>query len=366
MNLAELKQTDYQLLEIIAGSHMYGLSTATSDIDIRGIYNLPIRKFLNPAHRQQINDNTNDEVHYELAKFLRLAQTANPTVLELLFAPTSSIKFDSPKMTQLYRVRDSFLTKQCKNSLGGYAVAQIKKARGHNKKVVSPIVTRKEPIDFCYFMKRDHSTMPLRHLLELCESDFNDIGLSKINNFHDSYVVHSKKLAVSRVYVEKHRDAVNDWVPSGIMAKDRSDIKLSSIPKEISTYGILGIMHFNRDGYSSHCKDYISYTDWEANRNPERYASTMKHGKGYDAKNMMHCFRLLHMGIEVAETGILNVVRPDRKFLLNIRAGEFEFDELVGLAETKLQLMNEAFEKTDLPDQVSSDMVEDLIADFKL
>ena len=64
-------------------------------------------------------------------------------------------------------------------------------------------------------------------------------------------------------------------------------------------------------------------------RNETRYNSTMSHGKNYDAKNMMHVFRLLLMAKEIAAEGKINVHRKDREFLLSIKKGKFEYDQII-------------------------------------
>ena len=89
------------------------------------------------------------------------------------------------------------------------------------------------------------------------------------------------------------------------------------------------MLYFNKDGYSAYCKQYLEYWDWVGKRNEERYNKTMQHGKKYDTKNMMHVFRLLLVAKEIAIEGKVNVFRKDRDFLLAIKEGKFEYDELV-------------------------------------
>lgn len=105
-------------------------------------------------------------------------------------------------------------------------------------------------------------------------------------------------------------------------------------------------MYFNRDGYSTYCKEYREYWDWVGKRNEERYENTQSHGKNYDSKNMMHVFRLLDMAIEIAGEKKINVKRPNRDFLLNIKAGKFEYEELLKMAEEKHSEMYIAFENS--------------------
>lgn len=62
---------------------------------------------------------------------------------------------------------------------------------------------------------------------------------------------------------------------------------------------------------------------------------------GYDTKNAAHLIRLFRMGIEFVETGQLNVRRPDRAELLDIRNGKWTRDEVVQSGE-ELQLRMKA------------------------
>ena len=120
---------------------------------------------------------------------------------------------------------------------------------------------------------------------------------------------------------------------------------LSSIPKGEQPVGLL---YFNKDGYSVYCKRYKEYWDWVAKRNEERYKTTMAHGKNYDSKNMMHVFRLLLTAKEIATEGKINVWRKDREFLLDIKQGKFEYDELVEKAESLKDELTGLYKKSDL------------------
>lgn len=94
-------------------------------------------------------------------------------------------------------------------------------------------------------------------------------------------------------------------------------------------------MNFNKDSYSIYCREYKEYLESEENRN-ERYQSALPHRKSYDAKNMMHTFRLLSMAEEIALYQQVIVKREDRDFLLKIRNGEFDFDDLMKMVEKKM------------------------------
>jgi hypothetical protein len=130
-----------------------------------------------------------------------------------------------------------------------------------------------------------------------------------------------------------YRDMEKTLNYKGIMHKENSnDVSLSSIPvgqTQIAT------MYFNKDGYSQYCKTYREYWDWVEDRNEERYENTLEHGKNYDAKNMMHVFRLLDMAEEIALHKKVVTERPNRDFLLRIKNGEFMYEDLLARAEEK-------------------------------
>jgi uncharacterized protein len=91
----------------------------------------------------------------------------------------------------------------------------------------------------------------------------------------------------------------------------------------------------------------------------------MQHGKQYDAKNMMHTFRLLNMAYEIATEGAIHVYRKDREELLKIRSGAFEYEYLIQLSNEKLQYIEEAFAKSSLPDEPNKNAINTLLIEMR-
>ena len=91
----------------------------------------------------------------------------------------------------------------------------------------------------------------------------------------------------------------------------------------------------------------------------------MAHGKHYDSKNMMHVFRLLLMAKEIATEGKINVWRNDREFLLDIKQGKFEYDDLVKQAETLREELKALYAKADLPDEPNLGQVNKLLIEMR-
>jgi len=76
---------------------------------------------------------------------------------------------------------------------------------------------------------------------------------------------------------------------------------------------------------------------------------------------MMHTFRLLHMAEEIASEGKIFVRRTDREFLMSIREGKFEYEDLLTQAEEKVQHIEELFDKSELPDEPDLERLEKLL-----
>ena len=150
----------------------------------------------------------------------------------------------------------------------------------------------------------------------------------------------------------------------GMVGEDglSNELRLSSVAE-----GEIPIchMHYDKDKYSSHCKDYKSYVEWKENRNPERYKENC--GKQFDRKNVAHAVRLLHMGIEIAKGQGFNVDRTDidRDFILNIRLGNTSYDEIIAYIESKKDEMEELMKSSTLPDAIDVNFVNDLLLDIR-
>ena len=348
-------QPRHLLLKAISGSRAYNLALPGSDTDIKGIFVLPQRELYGLNYTAQLSNETNDEVYYEVGRFIDLLVKNNPNILELLSTPEESILFRHPLM-DLVRPED-FLSKLCLESFAGYAKTQVKKARGLNKKINQSFDRqRKSVLDFCHVVA-GKGTQPLSVWLADNHYSAADCGLVALAHFRDAYLLfHRSQLSDDPGQSPDDRDhRPNDHTQPqdvspirGIVSGDTAnDVQLSSIPVGISP---LTVMHFNKDAYSMYCKDYASYWEWVGGRNETRYQSTLAHGKNYDAKHLMHTFRLLAMAAEIATQHRVIVQRPDREFLLRIRSGEFEYATLLEKAEEKMAGMETLYAASDLPD----------------
>lgn len=350
MNLDQLRKLNYIIFESIVGSRAYGLDLPTSDTDYKGVFKLPLERVVLPRQPQQIDDDTNDTVFYEVGRYLDLLFASNPNILELLYVPDEFIITTSPTFDIIKQHRDKFLTTAIRNSLGGYAIAQIKKARGQNKKIVNPIdKERKTLLDFSFIIT-PVGAVPFREWLARqrgTQMRQEYYGAAKLSHTHNMYHIYYNE----------------DMLYRGIIVDGANEVRLSSIPKtEILKSHV---MYCNTEGYSTYCKDYKEYWEWVEKRNPVRYKTNETHGKGYDGKNLMHCFRLLEMGIEAAVTNTMTVKRPNRDWLLKVRNGDFEYKYLVDLAEKKIVEFDEAIAKSSLPTSFDRALMDDILTQIR-
>lgn len=345
MTIEELKDSGLIVLECISGSRAYGLATANSDTDIKGVFVWPKEAYYALDYVAQISNPSNDIVYYELGRFIELLSLNNPNILELLNTPEEAVLYKHPYMDRIQS--DLFLSKLCKNTFGKFAVSQIKKARGLNKKIVNPVAKkRKTVLSFCY-VNYGQGSMPLTQYLERHNYQQEDCGLVNVPHMKNIYALfYGPNMGYK-----------------GIMkSKDSNDICLSSIPKQEEQ---LALLYFNKDGYSKYCKEYAAYWHWVDNRNEERYQQTKEHGKHYDAKNMMHTFRLLDMACEIAEQKSVNVKRTNRDFLLDIKAGKYEYEELLSMADERQKAMEQAFDQSDLQEQPDREQINALCYELR-
>jgi hypothetical protein len=347
IDLHFIRENNCIIFECISGSKSYGLSLPTSDTDIKGIYILPKENFYGLDYVEQISNETNDIVFYELKRFIELLSKNNPNILELLNVPEECIIYKHPLIEKL--TPEIFLSKQCQSTFANYAFAQIKKAKGLNKKIYNPIdEERKNILHFCY-VTEGNNTQPLLNWLTNNNIQQEDCGLSALNNMRGMYAL--------------YYDKESNLSYKGIMSKENSnEVSLSSIPKGIQP---INYLFFNKDAYSIYCKDYREYWDWVEKRNDVRYENTLEHGKNYDAKNMQHVFRLLNMADEIAIEKKINTYRPDRKWLLKIRSGAFMYEKLIQMAEEKLLQIKNHYEESDLPEFPDKKIIENLLVEMR-
>jgi len=341
LTIEQVKNNGWLIFEVITGSKAYGLDTAKSDTDIRGVFVLPKEQFYSMEYTAQVSNDSNDIVYYELKRFMELLAKNNPNIMELLSVRENCVLHRSSVMNQVQP--ELFLSKLCEKTFANYAFTQIKKAYGLEKKIVNPVEEERKSVeDFCFVYVGKEAVPFIKFLVEN-KFEQAKMGLSAITHLRDCYNLYYSK----------------DLQYAGVTRKEAAnDVCVSSIPKgEVP----VGMLYFNKDGYSVYCKRHKEYWDWVAKRNEDRFNTTMSHGKKYDSKNMMHVFRLLLMAKEIATEGKINVLRNDRDFLLSVKEGKFEYDELVEKAELMKTELTALYQNSNLPDEPDLEKIDKLL-----
>lgn len=332
MTIQDLKNKNLILLEAISGSRAFGLATENSDTDIRGVYYLPKEEFFGLNYIPQISNETNDITYYEIGRFAELLQKNNPNILEILASPEDCILHKNP-VIDLFRTED-FLSKLCKDTFAGYAVSQIKKAKGLNKKILNPVEKeRKSILDFCYILE-DQGSVPLKKWLTENTKVQEKCGLVSIGNTHGIFALfYDESETLGYKGIIQHEEA--------------NQVSVSSVPKDESPVAYLSC---NLDAYSTYCKDYREYWKWVTERNEDRYNVNQQHGQNYDSKNMMHTIRLLQSCEHIFKTNSLQIRVNNRKELLDIKAGNWSYENLMQKAEDLITSIEYYHPASDLPD----------------
>jgi len=367
---------------VIRGSHAYGTNVETSDTDYSGVFIQSMNDILGNKYTEQINDDTNDTVIYEIRRFLDLLGSNNPTVLELLNTPEDCIIYKDPAFDLILNDKEKFITKICAKSFGGYAKQQISKAKGQNKKQnwEKDKVTRKEVLDFVYVIEGEKSIPWKVWNNDRYEEKF--IGVVNVPNARDIYAVYFDKDAFcmfsESVSESTRKTLINIRKESGqymgfgykglvktgegLNSAESNQLRLSSIPKGEEP---ICVITYNKDGYTQHCNDYKSYQTWLEQRNESRWVDVKSHGQKIDGKNMLHCKRLMEMAKEIAKGEGIIVRRPNAKDLIAIRKGEVDLQTLIDSVEKEIIEVDKLFDNSELPDSIDIEFINNLIVKIR-
>ena len=365
-NFEEIKKRNLLIYNYLRGSHCHGISTPLSDEDYCGVYLAPVEQILGLGldYQDQISNETNDIVWYELQKFMNLLLKSNPTVLESLFVDDKYVEYEHPIMTEIKKHKEKFLTKKCFDSFFSYAKSQIKKARGLNKKINWEVPERKGILDFVYTYHKQGSSK-IRNWLEYRNLKQKYCGLVNVPNMHDNYSVFydwGNHFLNENVTFEDLKEAYLDdnvYDTINIVKRLKNGEKNLDLVKKlrqaqfknmvnfiVKTYGLddyhgltglasleywfklqkpIGYKGMTNEAETSNelrlssveqgvlpiC--HISYNKdgysshcrvWKEYQDWIKHRNPVRYEsnlkKSYDAKNMCECFRLINCGIEIA------------------------------------------------------------------
>ena len=301
---------DNMLVKHYAGSISYGTNLPTSDTDFRGIFCGDPVNVRTPFYRiEEVTDSTEEDTKlYELAQFMKLALDCNPNVIESLWVDKSDIIFTTPAYELLRENAGKLLSSKIAFTTSGYALSQLKRIKGHGKWLSNPQPEAKpQQVDYISLVHNFTPDPVFKVSLRTLERGHRLIPFSG-----DTYGLYK----------------IDGYSPFNAETGNLNDDYDGDSHKQGTP---LFVVKFNRSTYEAAKEVWSNYWTWKKNRNKTR--SVLEEQFGYDCKHAMHLVRLLRMGAEALETGVINVKRADAAELLDIRAGKWSYNELVEYAE---------------------------------
>lgn len=288
----------------LGGSHAYGTTVETSDLDIRGCTLNSKSDILGGENFEQVEDKATDTTIYSFTKLISLLTNCNPNTIEILGLKPEHYLHLSTIGQELLDNRKMFLSKKAIYSFGGYATSQFRKLDNKAGRLGDELIQE-------------------QHIL-------NSIKNAS-QSFKDMYFTYPEDSI--NLYVDK---AVNPEMENEIFM----DINLKHYP--LRDYKDM----WNKMG--AIVKDY--------NNVGKRNQNAITHNKL--GKHMMHLIRLYLMCLDILEKSeIITYREKEHDLLMDIRNGKYldsnkqpipEFFEMIKDYEDKL---NYAKTNTDLPDK---------------
>lgn len=354
----------------VAGSQAYGMATENSDVDVKGFVLPPQSVREDMFHKfEQAENSTQIEEHfsylknpsnpkmestiYSLEKFLKLAGAVNPNIIELLWVDDKSIAHISEIGEKVLENRNLFLSSKVKQSFSGYAYSQFYKIERHRKWILKGIMekpTREE------YGLPEFKHAGMGELFRLLGKDIENWNMSK-------YPLDDLQRSEIKEYFWELINGVtgkninwDNWPGEYERAAFEKMVSTLSIPKEITTLMVREIQ------YKNDLKEYNSWEHWAKERNADRKA--LEIAFSYDTKHAAHLIRLMRMGCEILESGVVKTLRPDAEELLAIRNGKISYEELMAEFKKLEERLELAYKNTQLPRVVNYEKIQELYFSF--
>lgn len=127
----------HTILSVVVGSRAFGLATAASDVDRRGVYVAPTEDFWRigkpPTH---VDGPLPEQFSWEVERFCELALSANPNLLEVLHSPL--VEHSTPLGAELRALSPAFLSRRAHRTYARYAQSQFAKADARREREGEP------------------------------------------------------------------------------------------------------------------------------------------------------------------------------------------------------------------------------------
>lgn len=307
------------------GSRVYNCNIDTSDYDYKGIVCPPKQYFfgfkdrfeqsqLKSENNEEMDDELGDElpdsVLFDVVKWFRLAVTsANPNFMEMLHADPKFHLFVSPVWEKVLEHKDKFLSLKLRHSMGGFAWSNFQRVLRHRSWLLNPIHERPSRASFGLPDRPEIGDDNLKAAMAAVNKEFDKFNFNFLHN-----LTKDERYAVKNAMEQMLCDA-----------KLYVDDKFQMCAQKIGLSDNLIEILLKEREYGSKVKEFEKYQHWLKHRNPKRFEDEKKYQ--FDLKFAYHVIRLQSCCLELIETGKLNVFRPNRDELMEIRQGLWSFDK---------------------------------------
>lgn len=301
----------------LGGSHAYGLTTPTSDLDIRGIAINSRKELLLQNDFEQVVNKETDTTIYSFQKMIKLLSNCNPNTIEILGLPRWGYLYISDIGKKLLDNKEIFLSRRAINKFGGYANQQLYRL----EQICSHKMPQKELEKHIFrTIKSVHETFPEQY------ADYGD--------------------GTIKLYIDE---------------SDREDM-------DTEIFMDIQLTHYPLRDY---CKQWNTLQNITSSYNKlgKRNNNAKEHGK--IAKHMTHLIRLNLMCLDILNEGkIITFREKDMKLLWDIRNGKYitednqvkpEFYEIVNYYEN---LLEKAKQTTELPPAPDTEKIHKLVMEI--
>jgi predicted nucleotidyltransferase len=367
--------SQHTIFVTLVGSHAHGTARVHSDVDLRGVCIVPLavrvsyrhnfeqlegeiegrlRSMVEPRLEQHSTarhglDGKVEFVIYDVAKFIKLCANVNPNALEILFADEADWVHDTPLWRTLHERRHLFLSRKVQQTYLGYGMAQLKRIRSHRAWLLDPPKRKPTRSDF-----------GLPESSTISRDDMNRIEAAIAEQLREWDVEELEMPGATRIALRERLQqfrmdtlgVTEEQLPESLWQSAARSLHLT--PEMIAALTA-------EKRYRAALKHWHSYKAWQERRNPDRAALEAEFG--YDTKHAMHLVRLMRTGLEVLETGDLNVRRPDVAELLEIRDGSYSYEALSAEADRLAERMRDAARRSALPPDVDHERLDELLVE---
>jgi predicted nucleotidyltransferase len=336
----------------VHGSHAYGTSLPTSDIDIRGVCIAPKKYYLGFSEKFEQTVLTDPDLTiFELRKFMYLAADANPNVLELLYTdPEDRIEIKAP-MYRLLDNRDLFLSKKAKHTFSGYARSQLRRINLHYRWLKDP---PKAPPTRAEFGLPERTVIPADQLMAAQSAIQKQIDKWSFKDLEDI------DPATRQAIMDRQNQTLLEITGWAWTEQEEKVWRSAANGIGIST-NFIELLDKERR-YTAQQRHWASYQEWQKTRNPKRAEIEAKYG--FDAKHALHLVRLTKMCREILTLGKVIVKRPDAEELLSIRHGAWSYEKLIEWSDAQDLELTQLAKESKLPNAPDRKKLDDLCVEI--